>query len=182
MEIRLNEFWNNQEEIPLRIFYLDRFLEKEKINFEEASSEELNDIFEKIKKDSLELPLEKIKQNIKENNPQDQSWTERYFNKKFEKVLISINNFVIDNRHINYGKRGESHKERLKEISSNEIERKRIDKVKKHYNFLMENLPIFVRNYEEKYEILSGNHRIWAAIENEETEVEVLLLSNPKSI
>lgn len=94
----LKRLLGTKNETLCRIFYIDTMLNKY-TRSPEFDENLLEENIKKIKGDSEELPIEKIKKKIIKINPDNKRWYERFEQKDFVKKGINVNNLVIESWH-----------------------------------------------------------------------------------
>lgn len=168
------------DDILCRIFYLDRMFEKYTYSGE-SNPENMTEEFNKIKKQSEQLSMEEIEEEVLKLNPRNRGWFDRFKNKTYVEKEVKINALFIEPEHDALDGIPHSAGKRLVDFleknKNNQEVSGRLNFVLEHFDLLKE-VPIIVKERDKEYfEIMSGYHKAMAHIMKGFDTIDVLVIS-----
>ncbi len=171
-----------KKEVLSRLFYLDIVFD----NLEGEIKRKLNrrglrgKIFEIVEK-AKSLSMEDLEKELLSINQGNKRWFQRYKDVYCTKINVNSDLLCVDDYHDGIPLHGSNVKrgELLKDIIKKGKD-PRTDSLASFPNLdvLISTIPIVIRKYNELFEVLSGNHRVLAAINQGYDELEVLIISD----
>lgn len=167
------------KEILCRLFYRDTMFGVY-TNSKDFIKEDIEKELTKIKKESEDLLIDDIRKRILKINPNNEFWYKRFENKNSTKKIIKCEKLVIEQAHNNldnlFNSDGKKIVDFLRENKNNKEVLRRLNFILENFEIINKFLPIIVKQTNNNFEIMSGNHRAMAYMEKGFEKIEVLVI------
>ena len=174
----------DEKEVLGRLFYLDRLFDFYTYNTKEGLNEEnMQREYDKIKLKAESLPIDNISLEVYRLHKDNLFWFGRFRNLCCYWIVAEVDKLCFEREHTGIDslsvQEGMKIVDFLKEYGKNPVIRKRVEFILNHFDFLVNNIPVVVREKEGVFEIMSGYHRAMAVIENGYKKIKVLCICDP---